>query len=104
MESAVAVDRAEIAAAALAGRVTWREHARRRAAERGFSPGDVISVLAHGDVVEDYSATRPVPAALLFGDAGGRPLHVVVASMRPGSGRRVSLRCTSLDSIDSIPI
>lgn len=75
----MALDRAKLARAASAGRVLWREHARRRAEERRFSPEQVLAALTSGEVIEEYATAYPFPAALLLAVAGDRPLHVVAA-------------------------
>jgi hypothetical protein len=75
----VALDLTRLADAAAAGRLIWREHARKRAEERGFAPDDVVSALAIGEVIEDYPDARPFPAVLLLWFAPERPWHLVMA-------------------------
>lgn len=62
-----------------AGRIQWQRHALERMAERGIATADVKRVLAEGERIEDYPDAYPLPAALLLGECGDRPLHVVVA-------------------------
>jgi len=62
-----------------AGRIEWQRHALERMAERGIATADVKRVLAEGDRIEDYPDAYPLPAGLLFGWFGDRPLHIVVA-------------------------
>jgi len=62
-----------------AGRIEWQRHALERMAERGIATADVKRVLAEGERIEDYPDAYPLPAALLLGRCGDRPLHAVVA-------------------------
>jgi hypothetical protein len=47
--------------------------------ERKFSREMVMQVVLNGEVIEDYSADRPVPSALTLGWEQLRPVHVVVS-------------------------
>ena len=47
--------------------------------ERGISRSVVLDVASKGEVIEDYSADRPTPTALLFGWDKKRPVHVVLS-------------------------
>jgi hypothetical protein len=51
---------------------------------RSIARADVLTVLATGEVVEDYPDDTPYPSALVLGFAGTRPLHVVVALDKRG--------------------
>lgn len=59
--------------------ILWRRHALERMLERGLSRKVVLDIAANGEIIEDYSADRPVPTVLLFGWDGKRPVHVVLA-------------------------
>jgi len=61
------------------GRFEWRRHALQRLAERGIRQAIVLDALHSGDVIEDYPDDRPYPSALVFGQMGRQPIHVVVA-------------------------
>ena len=62
-----------------AGDVVWHFHAQQRAVERGFAIAAVLTAIRTGEVIEDYSAERPRPTALVLGKIAGRVLHAVVA-------------------------
>jgi hypothetical protein len=47
--------------------------------ERGLSRNTVLDVALNGEVIEDYSADRPTPTALLLGWYNNRPIHVVLS-------------------------
>jgi len=47
--------------------VIWRRHALERMLERGLSRKVVLAIAETGEMIEDYSADRPVPTVLLFG-------------------------------------
>lgn len=57
----------------------FRIHALRRMFERSISVEEVQTVLAQGEVIEEYPDDSPYPSSLILGKAGGRVLHVVVA-------------------------
>jgi hypothetical protein len=59
--------------------ILWRRHALERMLEREFSREMVMQVVLQGEVIEDYSADRPVPSALMLGWEQQRPVHVVVS-------------------------
>ena len=61
------------------GKVRWRQHALIRMMQRGISRQDVKLVVKLGEIVERYPSATPYPAFLVFGDADGKTLHVVVA-------------------------
>lgn len=56
-----------------------RTHAIQRMFQRRVSTEDVRSVLATGEIIEDYPLDTPYPSRLVLGWVGGRPLHVVAA-------------------------
>jgi hypothetical protein len=62
-----------------AGRIQWQRHSLERMAERRIATTEVKRVLAQGERIEDYPDAYPLPAALLLGWCGDRPLHVVAA-------------------------
>ncbi|MDP4175922.1 MAG: DUF4258 domain-containing protein [Bacteroidota bacterium] len=59
--------------------VTYRVHAIQRMFERNVSATDVLEVLRHGQVVQDYPDDTPHPSKLLMGKTANRVKHVVVA-------------------------
>ncbi|MEI8130796.1 MAG: DUF4258 domain-containing protein [Leptolinea sp.] len=59
--------------------ILWRRHALERMLEREFSREIVLQVVLHGEVIEDYSADRPVPSALMLGWEQQCPVHVVIS-------------------------
>ena len=69
----------EIQSAFAAGRVKWRLHALQRMLERGIIRADIASVVVSGEIIEAYPTGKPFPACLIFGIAGERPMHAVVA-------------------------
>lgn len=60
-------------------KIIWRRHALERMLERGLSRSVVLEVASNGEVIEDYSADRPIPSALLLGWDKERPIHVVLS-------------------------
>jgi hypothetical protein len=52
--------------------------------ERRITEEEVIHVIEHGEVVEDYPDDYPYPSSLILGLASGRSIHVVVA-VEPGT-------------------
>ena len=63
-------------------------HARRRMLERDIRIAEVLSVLEHGEIIEDYPDDTPFPSRLLCGWYDRRPLHVV-AARDTESGREI---------------
>jgi hypothetical protein len=59
--------------------ITYSGHALRQMVARGVSTADVESVISGGRVIIDYPDDTPFPSALLLGQVGGQPLHVVLA-------------------------
>jgi len=60
-------------------RVIFKNHAVLRMLERGITKSEVLHVIDEGEVIEQYPDDKPYPSSLMFGMAGNRPLHVVVA-------------------------
>jgi len=60
-------------------KVIWRRHALERMLERGLSRAVVLDVALNGKVIEDYSADRLTPTALMLGWDKKRPIHIVVS-------------------------
>jgi hypothetical protein len=58
-------------------KIIWKRHALERMLERGLSRAVVFQVIAHGELIEDYSEDRPSPTGLLLGWHGNRPVHIV---------------------------
>ena len=60
-------------------KIIWRRHALERMLERRLSRNTVLDIASNGEVIEDYSADRPTPTALLLGWDKKRPIHVVLS-------------------------
>ena len=59
--------------------IEYRIHATLRMFQRHITAGEVVFILAHGQVIERYDEDYPLPSALLNGlTLANRPLHVVV--------------------------
>jgi Domain of unknown function (DUF4258) len=54
-------------------------HAKQRMGQRKVSDQDLKSVIATGDVVEQYPEARPFPKALFMARIKGKPLYVSCA-------------------------
>lgn len=63
----------------LKNQVEWRQHVLIRMMERGILQNEVLSVLSHCHVIEDYRDDKPYPSALFYGIINKKPLHVVAA-------------------------
>jgi hypothetical protein len=48
--------------------------------DRDVTTKDLISLIANGEIIEDYPNRQPCPAALMLGFISGNPCHVVVAN------------------------
>jgi len=59
--------------------VIWRRHALERLLERGLTRSIILDAILTGEIIEDYSADRPVPSGLVLGWQSNRPIHVVIA-------------------------
>jgi len=46
---------------------------------RGIKTDDLVDVLIHGEIIEEYADDKPYPSWLIYGDAFGRPIHIVCA-------------------------
>jgi hypothetical protein len=57
----------------------FSEHAADETAADRLTAADVIAVVEHGEVIEDYQTAWPLPAKLSFAMVGTRPVHVVWA-------------------------
>ena len=64
--------------------LVFRLHAAKRMLQRGIRAEDVETVVASGEIIEDYPEDTPFPSRLLLGAPGGRPLHIVAAD-EPGT-------------------
>ena len=69
--------------------------------ERGLSRSVVLVVASNGEVIEDYSADRPTPTALLLGWDKKRPIHVVLSIEPDGEVAIISAYERSLDVFES---
>jgi hypothetical protein len=80
-------------------KIIWRRHALERMLERGLSRNMVLDVASNGEVIEDYSADRPNPTALLLGWDKKRPIHVVL-SIEPDPDGEVAVITAYEPSLD----
>ena len=81
--------------------LVYRVHALRRMFERHVGTTDVETVLAHGEVIENYPGDFPYPSRLLLGWVGTRPLHVVVAI--DAAGRNIIVTVYEPDAANWTP-
>ncbi len=71
---------AEIFEAIKYGRYRVTDHADEEAAEDALTLNDVLSSVAHGEVIEAYLTDVPYPSCLILGQTpGGVPIHSVWA-------------------------
>ena len=62
------------------GRLAFKRHAAIRMRERRISVVAVEEALSTGKIIEDYSASDPLPCCLILGHTvAGTPIHVVLA-------------------------
>ena len=61
----------------------------------------VLEVASNGEVIEDYSAERPRPTALLLGWDKKRPVHVVLSLEPDGEVAIITAYEPSLDVFES---
>ena len=50
-----------------------------RMSDRDVTAKDLISLIANGEIIEEYPNRKPCPAALMLGFISGKPCHAVVA-------------------------
>lgn len=82
-------------------KIIWRRHALERMLERELSRSTVLDVASNGEVIEDYSADRPAPTALLLGWDKERPIHVVLSIEPDGEVAIITAYEPSLDVFES---
>ena len=82
-------------------KIVWRRHALERMLERGLSRAIVLDVASKGEVIEDYSADRPTPTALLPGWDKKRPIHVVLSIEADGEIAIITAYEPNLDVFES---
>lgn len=82
-------------------KIIWRRHALERMLERGLRRSVVLDVATNGEVIEDYSADRPTPTALLFGWDKERPIHVVLSLEPDGEIAIITAYEPSLEVFES---
>jgi len=75
----MSVDHNEIKELFLKDAFIISNHARIRMFQRNISTDDIRSIIAYGEIIENYPDDEPCPAALLLGFTMGRPCHVVIA-------------------------
>lgn len=71
--------RIERKASLLKRNIMFSIHAVKRMFERNITQDDIMYMVAHGQVVEEYPDDSPYPSRLLLGRPSGRPIHIVVA-------------------------
>lgn len=54
------------------------EHAQARMFERQISLDDLLDLIRHGEIIEEYPDDEPCPSALMLGYIGGLGCHVVI--------------------------
>ena len=82
-------------------KIIWRRHALERMLERDLSRNIVLDVASNGEVIEDYSADRPTPTALMLGWDKERPIHVVLSLEPDGEVAIITAYEPSLDVFES---
>jgi len=82
-------------------KIIWRRHALERMLERELSRIVVLEVAANEEVIEDYSADRPAPTALLLGWDKERPIHVVLSLEPDGEIAIITAYEPSLEVFES---
>ena len=61
--------------------VVWSVHAMERLQERGIAKSDILNVILHGKIIEQYPNAFPNPACLISGETLNKtPLHVVIGA------------------------
>lgn len=58
---------------------TFRVHAVKRMFERNIGKEELIDVIEHGQILQEYPDDIPYPSQLILGWSGKRPIHVVTA-------------------------
>lgn len=96
-----AFDTSKIHKAISQRKIIWRRHALERMLERGLSRSVVLEVAANDEIIEDYSADRPVQSALLLGWDKERPVHVVLSLESDGELAIITAYEPSLDVFES---
>lgn len=59
--------------------IKFSRHAIERMFTRGIGEPDVLEILLHGEMVEEYPDDTPYPSMLLLGWCNNKPLHLVAA-------------------------
>ncbi len=54
-------------------------HARVRTFQRNISTDELVKMMRHAAIIEDYPDDEPCPSALVLGFLRGTPYHIVVA-------------------------
>jgi len=73
------LDVAKVKSLVKAQHVIWKRHALEKLLERGLTRSVIFDALMKGELIEDYSADRPIPTGLIMGWQGNRPIHIVIA-------------------------
>ncbi|OGF66828.1 MAG: hypothetical protein A2Y62_10620 [Candidatus Fischerbacteria bacterium RBG_13_37_8] len=73
------MDKAILKRAIKRNAIEWQRHALERMMERGIYRDEIMEVLLHGEIIEDYPDDKPYPSALILGCIKNQPFHVVVA-------------------------
>ena len=59
--------------------VMVKDHAVKRMMERGIFKSDILEILHHGEMIENYPSDFPYPSCLMFKVVNDKPLHLVAA-------------------------
>ena len=60
------------------GKLRWTNHMFVRLLQRNIKTEEIVYVLTHGEIIEQYPDDYPYPSCLVLGiTVNGRPIHVV---------------------------
>ena len=94
-------DTAKLHQSIIQRKIIWRRHALERMLERDLSRRTVLDSASNGEVIEDYSADRPTPTALILGWDKKRPIHVVLCVEPDGEVAIITAYEPNLDIFES---
>ena len=65
------------ALAATTSNIIMTSHANRQCVERVIDSSDILEVLRHGEIIEDYPDDHPYPSCLMLAfPKPGKPMHI----------------------------
>ena len=77
------LDIEELRAINRAANIIITAHGRKRLSERGIHLKDVMDIIEHGEIIEQYPKDYPFPSCLILGKSvADRYLHAVVSANR----------------------